>query len=345
MKIISYKKLVLSFLIILLGRFISYSQCTRTTILSENFDDNTVTTNYTSGPPSNWYKLASLDAGQTKGDYAGCFYGKITNNAFPFAGGPNMWKKNTTVDGTVLPTGNDAGDDTDFALLVDGCSSIPNGSVWCTAVNVTAGEIYYFSTDYSSPWLQSASNNNPALYLTIDSVIISPQTIVEEYTSNGPTPYLQEACYYQIPAGTSGSVNFCINMDQVSGGVYGIANGQGNDLLLDNIKIERITGPGCPAAGTCISAQPTAVSIASDQNTTIRVFPNPSSEQISITFTENYHKVEVALSDYLGQQVFYKNYSGQAEILMDVSQHKPGIYFLEITTDSQTFNKKIIIGK
>jgi hypothetical protein len=135
-------------------------------------------------------------------------------------------------------------------MIVDGCGTVANGSVWCASVTVAPGEIYDFSAYYSSPWLEEKAND-PALYLTINGVTISPGAIVEEYTASGATPYQQQACYYTIPAGTSGSVQFCINMSQVSGGVYGVADGQGNDFIVDDIVINRRSGAGCPASGTC----------------------------------------------------------------------------------------------
>jgi hypothetical protein len=253
MKILIYSKLIMLVLLILSGLSPGFAQCSTTTVFSENFDDNTVTSTSTTGGATAPHKLASLDAGQTKGDYAAACGGNIdiSNNAEGCcSAGADTWKSNTTLEPGEFPTGNSGGTDADFALLVDGCGSVPDGSVWCTSITVAPGEIYDFSADYSSPWRQEKAND-PALYLTINGVAISPAAIVEQYTATGPTPYLKQACYYTIPAGTSGVVDFCINMTQVSAGVYGVANGQGNDFSVDNIVINKRSGAGCPASGTC----------------------------------------------------------------------------------------------
>jgi hypothetical protein len=53
-------------------------------------------------------------------------------------------------------------------------------------------------------------------------------------------------------------VDFCINLKQRTGGSSGTpgsgsygADGQGNDILIDNIKIELITGSGCTSGAAC----------------------------------------------------------------------------------------------
>jgi hypothetical protein len=226
--------IILFIITLFINPLTGFSQCSTTNVLTENFNDNTANT---------------LDAGQTKGAYAASCGGNvdISNNADACcAAGPDSWKTSTSTP----PTGNDGGGTGDYALLIDGCGSVPNGSVWCTSVTVAPGEIYDFSAFYSSPWLEEKAND-PALYLTINGVTISPGAIVEQYTASGATPYQQQACYYTIPAGTSGSVQFCINMNQVSSGVYGTASSQGNDFMVDDIVINRRSGGGCPASGTC----------------------------------------------------------------------------------------------
>jgi hypothetical protein len=257
MRTMIHKLKLLIFLISLLGQNTGFSQCAGYgTTFTENFNDNTVTTNNTTGPSSGWYKEASLDANQNLGSYAAACGGqtKITNNIYGCChAASDNWKSNSTADPTKPTTGNDAGDATDFAFFVDGCGSVPNGSVWCTSITVAPGEIYDFSAYLSSPWNQDKAND-PQVYFTINGVTITPATVVDEYngTLNLPTPYAQQGCYYTIPAGTSGSVSFCINMSQESAGVYPVANGQGNDILVDDIAIHKITSvTGCPSIGTC----------------------------------------------------------------------------------------------
>jgi hypothetical protein len=140
------------------------------------------------------------------------------------------------------------------------------------------------------------------------------------------TTFIWNAYSYYFTTGASQT-----SADIVLVSLYG--NNAGYDLAIDDIIVT-------DSAGVI-----TAVNSVGNQNTTIHVFPNPSSEQINITFPEKYDKVELVLSDCTGRQISYKNYSEETEILMDISQHKAGIYFLKITTGSQTLNEKIIIAK
>jgi hypothetical protein len=72
------------------------------------------------------------------------------------------------------------------------------------------------------------------------------------------TPYLQQACTYTIPSGTSGSVSFCIGMAQTcDNSTWGTcATGSGNDFLVDDIVIKQCpngTTNACTYAGTIVT--------------------------------------------------------------------------------------------
>jgi hypothetical protein len=227
---------------VLLGQsYMGFSQCT-TTVFSENFN--------VAGNTNNNLNNTTLPAGETKGTYNTVGGGSIsvTNNADCCGGATNNWKSNSSRNPGWGPTGNDGGDITDFALMVYGGSTVANGTVWCTNITVAAGDIYDFSAFYTSPWLESGIRNNPGLWLSINGVQISPTAIVVSSTSTTSTtsytPYLQQACTYTIPSGTSGSVPFCIGMAQTCNNTtWGTcATGSGNDFLVDDILIKKCTG-------------------------------------------------------------------------------------------------------
>jgi hypothetical protein len=243
-----------------------FSQCpSSTNILSQNFNAGTGTFN--SGA------TGTAAGTESKGAYAASFSSKVTvtNNVDACcAAGPDDWRKNLTVDPSVLPTGNNGGTSSDYAMLVDG--SMTNGSFWCATVTVAPGEIYDFSAFYTSPWLQDKAGD-PGLYFTINGVQLGSMAIVDQYnpTTSAPQPYIQQECYYTIPAGTSGSVQFCLNlMESMScsgiptttvGGscVYPATTqqSQGNDILVDDISIKKCnsggTTSGCTYAGTTVT--------------------------------------------------------------------------------------------
>jgi hypothetical protein len=209
---------------------------------------------------------------ETKGAYAASYSSKveISNNMDACcAAGPDDWRKNLTVSPGLPPTGNDGGTSSDYAMLVDG--AMINGSFWCVSVTVAPGEIYNFSAFYTSPWLQDKAND-PGLYFTINGVQLGSMAIVDQYnpTTGAPQPYTEQECYYKIPTGTSGSVQFCLNLMEsnnctglpttvVAGGCdypATVSAGQGNDILVDDISITKYTGgttSGCTYAGTTVT--------------------------------------------------------------------------------------------
>jgi hypothetical protein len=259
--------LLFTLIIVLLGQSNSgFSQCsTSTNILFQNFNSSTGTFN--SGA------TGTAAGTETKGAYAASNSGKVTisNNVDACcAAGPDAWRENLTVAPGLLPTGNDGGTSSDYAMLVDG--AMINGSFWCASVTVAPGEIYNFSAFYTSPWIEDKAYD-PALYFTINGVQLGSMAIVDQYnpTTGAPQPYTQQACYYTIPAGTSGTVQFCLNLEEsngtctstIVGGGSGCnypatsSNGQGNDILVDDISIKKCTSggstSGCTYAGTVIT--------------------------------------------------------------------------------------------
>jgi hypothetical protein len=240
-----------------------FSQCnTSTTILTENFNS------YPGTGVSAWLTTK----GESLGDYSSTSGAiGINDNATNEVGAQNEWKENSSV-ATWVKGGNSCSDHSqgtgftgaagDRAYIVDG-SSVHNGSIWCytSTAAYSAGASFNISAAYSSPWCYTAPNNNPAMYYTVaidggtPVKISASEAIVIQYGTS-PTAYQTQSCYYSLPAAAATSVKFCICMDQYDGTKYasqgGTGNGQGNDLMLDNIVISTTTGGGCAAAsGTC----------------------------------------------------------------------------------------------
>jgi hypothetical protein len=236
----------------------SHAQCTTTNILTQNFNSGTLNTGAT----------GTAAGTETKGAYTTTCstYDFLTNDAQTYDA-TDVWRENLIVNGSKLPTGNDGGTSSDYALLVDGCkgASPPyNGygdtTVWCASVSVSAGEIYNFSAFFTTPWLQS-KGNDPDLYFTINGKQVGPAYTMDLWNAatNTPNQYTKDACYYTIPAGTSGTVPFCITLKERTGGTdavvgsgsFGMDN-QGNDVLIDDIQITKYAGAGCGTTSGCV---------------------------------------------------------------------------------------------
>jgi hypothetical protein len=232
-----------------------FAQCTTsTTLLTENFNgytgtaqDQTAIQNYLSS------------RGQSSGAYTNVK--GITDDADATTGGATAWKRNssncTTGGGGSCADCNNhtgaTGAAGDKAYILDGSSAVPNGKVWCYTYStaVSAGTSFNITAKYTSPWCESAPNNNPAMYYTVNGTVISASAAVVTQYNSGTVSYNTQSCYYTMPSAAA-SVEFCINMSQSDGGTYGVYNGQGNDLIIDDIVISTTTGGGCAAAsGSC----------------------------------------------------------------------------------------------
>jgi hypothetical protein len=261
MKITLHTPLILLILIILCGQNSVFSQCSvSSNILTEDFNSPTGTFGCGGGGAGPGYKTSTLPTGQTKGEYATACGGSvtITNHSEDCqSAGADTWKTETA-------TGYGGGA-SNYALFIDACdnATYADASVWCYSTSVSANEKYNFSAMLSSPWLEEKVND-PDVYFTVEinggsKVQLGSTVMIEQYTSSGATPYQQNCGTYTIPAGTtSGSTaKFCINVKQrmndpdaatPGGGSYGPSQA-GNDVLVDNITIDKVTGSGCGTSG------------------------------------------------------------------------------------------------
>ncbi|MEZ7498330.1 T9SS type A sorting domain-containing protein [Flavobacterium sp. Arc3] len=73
------------------------------------------------------------------------------------------------------------------------------------------------------------------------------------------------------------------------------------------------------------------------------VYPNPFVEGVTISFTEQINgKVEVAVFDLLGRQVFSKSYAANQELKVQFSDLPVTGYILKVTANNKQFIKNIL---
>ena len=278
----------------------SFSQCpSSTNILFQDF--NGAGTGASNTGTFNTGATGTAAGTETKGAYAASHSGNVTITDQAdgcCAAGPDHWRENLTVSPGLLPTGNDGGTKLDYAMLVDG--ALTNGSFWCASVTVAPGEIYDFSAFYTSPWLEDKAND-PGLYFTINGIQLGSTALVDQYnpTTGAPQPYTQQECYYTIPAGTSGSVLFCLNLMESTGctGIpttivgngctypAGAQQGQGNDILVDDISIKKCnsggTTSGCTYAGTTLPVKLVSFNASKNSGNALLQWTTSSEENTS----------------------------------------------------------------
>lgn len=98
----------------------------------------------------------------------------------------------------------------------------------------------------------------------------------------------------------------------------------GNNLYLDNIRFEEIIG------------------IEDEDNVEISIYPNPSKDGIFYIETEN-QNININVFDITGKLVYTQNNIYGKDCLLDLSNQKSGIYFVNINNDKFNKNLKVII--
>ena len=117
-------------------------------------------------------------------------------------------------------------------------------------------------------------------------------------------------------------------MDYVNGGIYQVTliamNPCGNDTIIKSIEV---SGVGVQE-------------ITSGEN--INVYPNPAENYFIIDLSSIATEVNsVAVSNMLGQQIYYKN--GINETKIQINDLPKGMYLVEVTTHSRKLLKKVVV--
>ena len=79
----------------------------------------------------------------------------------------------------------------------------------------------------------------------------------------------------------------------------------------------------------------------------LKIYPNPANERINITFDNSESKrIEIKLFDILGRTIYekgYTNINSAANLSIDISEFRSGIYFIQVQTDRGILNRKIVV--
>lgn len=81
---------------------------------------------------------------------------------------------------------------------------------------------------------------------------------------------------------------------------------------------------------------------AQNANQALKIYPNPATTGIVKVSFENNGKSEVALLDIAGK-VIYSETTESADVNMNLTQHKSGLYFVRVTSENASYTQKLII--
>ena len=94
--------------------------------------------------------------------------------------------------------------------------------------------------------------------------------------------------------------------------------------------------------------QPTTIRLEGGSAiTNLNVYPNPSRDIFNLRFTsEDVQNLDVRIINVIGEVVYTENlqqFVGEYTKQVDLSTYTKGVYFLEITTDNEVINKKLML--
>jgi len=81
----------------------------------------------------------------------------------------------------------------------------------------------------------------------------------------------------------------------------------------------------------------------------LQLYPNPAQNEFELVFLlTSRQDIEISLKNSLGQEIFNNkiyDFLGQYKKVIDVSYLSKGVYFVQLKTDNEIFNKKIILSR
>lgn len=102
---------------------------------------------------------------------------------------------------------------------------------------------------------------------------------------------------------------------------------------------------GCFTSSDPLTIPITSTNIDENSDDFIRIFPNPTDENITIEIDQAYNHCDVEVIDIKGALKIQKHASNNAKLMIDLSTLPNGVYFCKILFDSKIAIKKIIKQK
>lgn len=78
-----------------------------------------------------------------------------------------------------------------------------------------------------------------------------------------------------------------------------------------------------------------------NQEKNIKIYPNPTTGNITIDLGEHKHDIKATLLNNLGQVIFTKNYTSSSSIYLEINAPS-GVYFLQLESEGEIITRKVL---
>ena len=238
------------------------------------------------------------------------------------------------------------------------------------SANITGNPIFASTTDFhlqgTSPAIGAGIQiTTPSITTDYDSVTIEnpPDIGAYEFTSNHLPSILDQGFQLNENSPNGTSVGTVVATDQDAGQklTYSIIFGNTDDAFSINASTGELSVSNSAALNTdfeidvkvkdnglgelssqatiTINVIPTGIKIT-ENNSTIKVYPNPVSDELIIEIEGNKNNPSVEILNSVGQVIFEGNLSEKT--IVQTSSFSPGIYFMKIENCGSLEFKKIV---
>lgn len=124
----------------------------------------------------------------------------------------------------------------------------------------------------------------------------------------------------------------------------------GNYFILGALRTQRIIGGNTyGSAGTAyISGNIDALgllnvlSIKNNLLTSVKAYPNPTSERLQVDFGKNFNKIDIEITNVLGKTIKIQRFTSSKLVNIDLQHIAKGLYLVKVTADKKTAIIKVV---
>lgn len=200
-----------------------------------------------------------------------------------------------------------------------------NGDFWATVL-WDLNWAYIQKYGYDDNKYTGTGGNNKVMRLVLDGLKLQPCS---------PTVISARDALFAADQATTGGQNFCLIGDVFTRRGVGLNASAGSNQDC-NDQVENFTP--FPAGANCTLG----INYLEDNNSNIKVYPNPSNGQFNIRINNYSGKVKIQVVDINGRLVLTNDTDFNVEKMIDLNQFQAGIYLLKITGDNLNYTQKLI---